>query len=65
MVEPTCDNPAPFCPICAKIQAMVNEMDQARDRKDYEWADYIRKSLNELGVKVENTMGGTRWWRTR
>ncbi|HVT99975.1 MAG TPA: cysteine--tRNA ligase [Acidobacteriaceae bacterium] len=46
-----------------KIQALVEERDQAKRRRDFKRADAIRNELSEMGVLLEDSKEGTRWKR--
>ncbi|MBE6476767.1 MAG: cysteine--tRNA ligase [Propionibacteriaceae bacterium] len=43
------------------VRLVLEQRQAARSRKDYAAADRIRDALTELGVRVEDTPGGTRW----
>jgi cysteinyl-tRNA synthetase len=43
------------------IEAMIRERDQARRKKQWSEADRIRAELQEKGVILEDTPGGTLW----
>ncbi|WP_040158556.1 cysteine--tRNA ligase [Nigerium massiliense] len=43
------------------VAALLKERQEARARKDYAAADAIRDTLNNLGLKVEDTPTGARW----
>jgi cysteinyl-tRNA synthetase len=43
------------------VSALLDQRTSARARRDYEAADAIRDQLAELGVRVEDTAGGSRW----
>lgn len=47
----------------ALITLLVNVRAQLRATKQYALADYIRQSLNELGIVLEDTPTGTLWRR--
>lgn len=47
----------------ALITLLVNVRAQLRATKQYTLADYIRQSLNELGIVLEDTPTGTIWKR--
>lgn len=47
----------------ALIILLVNVRAQLRATKQYALADYIRQSLNELGIVLEDTPSGTLWRR--
>jgi cysteinyl-tRNA synthetase len=43
------------------IQLLLDTRNGLRKAKQYELADDIRKRLEELGVVIEDTAGGTTW----
>jgi len=47
----------------AQIQALVDERDQAKRRRDFKRADAIRGQLSGMGVMLEDSKDGTRWKR--
>lgn len=47
----------------ARIDALVQERRDARKAKDFARADEIRERLAAEGVILEDTQGGTRWYR--
>jgi cysteinyl-tRNA synthetase len=46
-----------------KIQALVEERDQAKRRRDFKRADAIRSELSAMGILLEDSKDGTRWKR--
>jgi cysteinyl-tRNA synthetase len=46
-----------------KIQALVDERDQAKRRRDFKRADVIRNELAGMGILLEDSKDGTRWKR--
>lgn len=46
-----------------EIEAKIEKRNSAREAKDYETADRIRKELQKLGIILEDTRDGTRWKR--
>jgi cysteinyl-tRNA synthetase len=46
-----------------KIQALVEERDQAKRRRDFKRADAIRNELSGMGILLEDSKEGTRWKR--
>jgi cysteinyl-tRNA synthetase len=46
-------------------QALFDERQEARRRRDFKAADAARKRLEELGIILEDTAKGTRWRRRR
>ena len=46
-----------------EIQAMVDERDAAKKRKDFKRADAIRAELLAKGVVIEDAKDGVRWKR--
>jgi len=44
-----------------KIEEMVRDRSEAREKRDWEKADAIREELRELGIMVIDTPEGTRW----
>ncbi len=47
----------------AEIQALIDERQQARHRRDWERADQIRDELTRRGILLEDTRDGVRWKR--
>ena len=45
----------------AHIDALVEERDEARQRRDWAQADALRAELDALGVAVEDTPAGPKW----
>ena len=45
------------------VQALINEREEARKRRDYARSDEIRAELAEQGIVLEDTGEGTRWKR--
>ena len=47
-----------------RIEALLQERQQARERRDFARADEIRDELATSGIVLEDTAQGTRWKRT-
>ncbi len=47
----------------AHIQALVDERDHAKKRRDFKRADEIRNQLSAMGILLEDSKDGTRWKR--
>jgi cysteinyl-tRNA synthetase len=47
----------------AEIQALIDERQEARRRRDFARADEIRDELSERGIVLEDTKDGVRWKR--
>ena len=47
----------------AEIQALIDERQEARHRRDFDRADEIRDELAERGIVLEDTKDGVRWKR--
>ncbi len=47
------------------IQTLVTQREEARKQRDFEKADALRQKLQELGIRMEDTSQGIRWWRER
>jgi cysteinyl-tRNA synthetase len=47
----------------AQIEQLIEQRKAARKAKDFAEADRIRKDLEEKGVLLEDTAGGTLWRR--
>ena len=43
------------------IQRLIDKRNEAREEKDWDAADVIRKELDELGIILEDTPEGTIW----
>jgi len=48
-----------------EIQALIDERQAARRRRDFAAADRIRALLHDRGIQLEDTKEGVRWKRTR
>jgi cysteinyl-tRNA synthetase len=46
-----------------RIQALVEERDQAKRRRDFKRADALRNELSGMGILLEDSKEGTRWKR--
>jgi cysteinyl-tRNA synthetase len=46
-----------------EIQALIDERQEARRRRDFARADEIRDQLLERGISLEDTRDGVRWKR--
>ncbi|MFP5226908.1 MAG: cysteine--tRNA ligase [Acidobacteriota bacterium] len=46
-----------------KIQALVEERDQAKRKRDFKRADALRNELAGMGILLEDSKEGTRWKR--
>ena len=49
--------------LTGEIEALIEERERARKRKDFRLADEIRKRLGEMGIALEDTKEGVRWRR--
>jgi len=49
----------------AVVDALVAERTQARKSRDFARADALREQLAALGVQLEDTAQGVRWWRNQ
>jgi cysteinyl-tRNA synthetase len=47
----------------AEVQALIDERQEARRRRDFARADEIREQLTERGITLEDTRDGVRWKR--
>ncbi|MDX6693901.1 MAG: cysteinyl-tRNA synthetase [Blastocatellia bacterium] len=47
----------------AEVQALIDERQEARRRRDFSRADQIRDQLSERGITLEDTKDGVRWKR--
>ncbi len=45
------------------IELLLNVRNEERKRKNYEMADYIRDELEKIGIKIEDTKEGTKWYK--
>jgi len=45
------------------IELLLEVRKRERERKNYEMADFIRNELSKIGIKIEDTKEGTRWYR--
>ncbi|CAG1001615.1 MAG: cysteine--tRNA ligase [Candidatus Methanoperedens sp.] len=43
------------------IEALIEEREKARERKNFKRADEIRKRLEDMGIVLEDTKEGVRW----
>ncbi len=46
-------------------QKLINEREEARDRKDFAKADLIRSQITNLGYILRDTEAGPKWFKTR
>jgi cysteinyl-tRNA synthetase len=54
-----------WAPIQARIEALVAQRDEARQRRDWARADELRAELGAMGARIEDTPAGTRWkWKS-
>ena len=53
--------PTPSASIDALVQALLEQRQEARARKDFAAADAIRDRLKEAGIEIEDTPQGPRW----
>ena len=44
-----------------KVEALINDRNDAKSEKNFELADSIRNELNELGIEIKDTSDGTSW----
>ena len=44
-----------------KAEELIRKRDQARVEKNWQLADQIRKELDQMGIVLEDTAGGTKW----
>ncbi len=49
----------------ARIQALIDERETARQQRDFARADAVRKQLADEGILLEDTPQGVRWVRKR
>lgn len=49
--------------ISEEIKALIEEREAARKNRDWKKADDIRNRLQEMGIVLEDTPAGTRWYR--
>jgi cysteinyl-tRNA synthetase len=49
----------------ARIERLIQERTQARQRRDFRRADEIRAEIEGLGAVLEDTPTGTVWRKTR
>jgi len=47
------------------VEALIEEREKARKRKDFKHADEIRKRLEGMGIALEDTKEGVRWRRDK
>jgi cysteinyl-tRNA synthetase len=43
------------------LQLIMNQRQEARQRRDFKNSDEIRNRLTELGITLEDTAEGSRW----
>lgn len=46
----------------SEIEAMIANRRELREARNFAEADAIRQNLQELGIVIEDTADGTRWW---
>lgn len=51
--------------LAAWVEAQLSARAEARARRDFGTADEIRRALDEKGIVIEDTPGGTRWKQVR
>ena len=47
------------------IKKLIDERDQARQKKDFDRADEIRLELSKINVEIEDTKEGTKWTKLK
>ncbi|MBI2639235.1 cysteine--tRNA ligase [Candidatus Peregrinibacteria bacterium] len=47
--------------LTSEVEKLIEERNEARQKKDFKRSDEIRKQLEKLGVILEDTEGGTLW----
>jgi cysteinyl-tRNA synthetase len=47
------------------VEGQLRDRTAARQRRDFAAADAIRKALEEKGIAIEDSPGGTRWKKAR
>lgn len=47
--------------VSARVEQMLAERAAARKRRDFAAADAVRKSLEDMGIAIEDTPAGTKW----
>lgn len=52
-----------LCPLSPEINRLIQQREQARQRKDWAEADEVRQQLLQMGVNVLDTAGGPVWER--
>ena len=48
----------------AEIQKQIEARDKARQEKNWQAADNIRKDLQSKGIKLKDSEGKTHWYRS-
>ena len=43
------------------IEELIDKRKEARKNKNFSEADNIRVKLNDMGIEIEDTLGGTTW----
>ena len=51
------------CPLTPEINRLIQEREQARQRKNWDEADAARQELFKMGINVLDTAGGPVWER--
>ena len=51
------------CPLTPEINRLIQEREQARQRKDWNQADAARQELLKMGINVLDTASGPVWER--
>ncbi|MFU8766433.1 MAG: DALR domain-containing protein, partial [Candidatus Methanoperedens sp.] len=47
--------------LSGNIEALIEEREKARERKNFKHADEIRKRLEDMGIVLEDTKEGVKW----
>jgi len=45
----------------AEVEQLINQREEARNKKDWKQADFVREKIRQMGFIVEDTSDGPRW----
>jgi cysteinyl-tRNA synthetase len=45
----------------AEVEKLIKQREEARNKKDWKQADFVREKIRQMGFIVEDTSEGPRW----